>query len=265
MRRIHFIEIQDLAWCPKSVRDAITDNLQFALNLLNLYTPIVSRLERALTRAKTQRIVDLCSGGGGPWLRLSRSLQEVENGPVEICLTDKYPNMEAFERVRGASENRINFHREPVDAMQPPKELEGFRTLFSSFHHFEPEQARAILKDAVKDRRGIGIFEMTARTPLAVLFMVLAPIITLLFTPFIRPFRWSRLVWTYLVPVAPVFAMFDGIVSCLRTYSASELTELTSGLQDCGYTWEIGEEKAALSAVPVTYLVGYPAEETAAC
>jgi hypothetical protein len=149
--------------------------------------------------------------------------------------------------------------------MQPPKELEGFRTLFSSFHHFEPEQARAILEDAVKDRRGIGIFEMTARSPLAVLCMVLAPITTLLFTPFIRPFRWSRLVWTYLVPVVPVLAMFDGIVSCLRTYSASELTELISGLQDCGYTWEIGEEKAALSAVPVTYLVGYPAEETAAC
>jgi hypothetical protein len=36
-------------------------------------------------------------------------------------------------------------------------------------------------------------------------------------TPWIRPFRWSRLLWTYVVPIIPAVLLFDGIVSCLRT------------------------------------------------
>src|SRR5450759_4223616 len=36
-------------------------------------------------------------------------------------------------------------------------------------------------------------------------------------TPWIRPFRWSRLLWTYLIPIIPLVFLFDGVVSCHRT------------------------------------------------
>src|SRR5262245_54392038 len=114
---------------------------------------------------------------------------------------------------------------QPVDATRVPDELPGFRTMFSAFHHFRPEQASAVLADAVRMRQGIGVFEGTQRRPLALLLMLLVPLAVLITTPFIRPFRWSRLLWTYLIPIVPIVALFDALVSCLRTYSIEELRD----------------------------------------
>ena len=64
------------------------------------------------------------------------------------------------------------------------------------------------------------------------------PVRVLLSVPFIRPFRWSTLLWTYLVPVLPIVLLLDSIVSVLRMYNAEELRGLTTGLDN--YRWSIG-------------------------
>jgi hypothetical protein len=89
------------------------------------------------------------------------------------------------------------------------------------------------------------------------LLMLLVPLMVVLVTPFIRPFRWSRLFWTYLVPVVPLVSLFDGVVSCLRTYSVQELRELTAGLATNSYQWDFGELKGK-GPIPITYLIGLP-------
>ncbi len=75
-------------------------------------------------------------------------------------------------------------------------------------------------------------------------------------TPFIRPFRLSRLLLTYLIPIIPLITLFDGIVSCLRTYSPTDLRELLDEASPGVYTWYIGEDPIRFSPVPMTYLVG---------
>ncbi len=263
MRRRHLFEITDQEWCPELVRNGITDAIQFVTSLGNHYRRLVPRLRRALERAGTRRIVDMGSGGGGPWPRLRRVFEEKENFPVEVVLTDKYPNLDAFSRVQAVSGNSIRFCPDPVDAMRMPPELKGFRTLFASFHHFPPQQARAILADAVRNRQGIGIFEFTQRSPLALFLIPFAVALIWMLTPFVRPFRWSRLLLTYVIPVIPLVACFDGMVSCLRTYSPRELRKLAGELSGCGYEWEIGCESAMpFSPIPVTYMIGYPSDST---
>jgi hypothetical protein len=255
---MHLIEFHDQAWFPTSCRDAVTDTLEFILGLENLYAPIVPRLRRALQKAKTHQVVDLCSGGGGPWTRMLPVFEKQENFPVRVCLTDKYPNVEAFRHAGNASQNKIGFHSQPVDATHIPAELKGFRTLFTSFQHFEPSEARALLQDAVDNQEGVGIFEVPRRNLPTMLLVFLVPIAALAVVLFIRPFRLSRLLWTYLIPVSVAVLFFDGIVSCLRAYSLDELFDLTRGLSAPGYTWEIGEEQRGLTSVPITYLIGYP-------
>jgi len=260
MRRVQFIEFHEQSWFPRSIRDGITDALQFGLNLLNVYTPVAPLLQSALDSARTQSIVDLCSGGGGPWSDLGSKVhaQERPEDPagLQIWLTDKYPNVGAFQNVRGASENHIAFYPGSVDAMKVPPELKGFRTMFTSFHHFSPEEARAILQNAVEAGEGIGIFEVTRRAPRTIGLILVWDLMLFACTPWIRPFRWSRLFWTYLVPIIPLVLLFDGVVSCLRTYQPGELRELVAQLMASEHRWEIGERLNGKA--PITYLIGYP-------
>lgn len=258
MDRIQFIEIQDQSWCPKTIRDALTETLQFTLNLGNQYAPTVHRLRIALERMGSKEVVDLCSGAGGPWLRLLRAFQKSENYSVTVCLTDKFPNTDAFRLAREASEGKIHSRENGVEATAVPSELSGFRTLFSSFHHFPPEQAEAILRDAVSKRQGIAVFEMTQRSFLALALFGLSPALMFATAPFVRPFRWSRLLFTYMVPVLPMVGLFDGVVSCLRTYSPEEMEKFVGKFQKEGYVWQIGEDHSGPSPVPITYLIGFP-------
>ena len=257
MKRFQLIEIGDQVWLPNSVRDALTDYLQFVINLTKPYAPIVPRLRHALAQTNACRIIDLCSGGAGPWLALQPALQD--SASMSVLLTDKFPNVPAFERAFSVSNGALEFVAESVDATAVSEQMVGFRTLFSSFHHFRPAEARAILGDAVKNRQGIGVFEATHRSVLAILLMFITPFLVLIFTPFIRPFRPSRLLWTYVVPIVPLIVLFDGIVSCLRTYTPAELQTLTAEVSsETPYQWEIGEQRAEGKPLPVTYLLGYP-------
>ena len=257
MKRRHLIEIEDQSWCPGPIRNAGTDYLQFILAVTKAYGPTVPLLAKALERTGARHILDLCSGGAGPWLALQPVLADM-GVPVTVCLSDKYPNLEAFQRSSRMSNGAITYHPQPVDATRVPAELPAFRTMFTAFHHFTPSQGRAILKDAVQQRQGIGIFEATERSILALLLTLLAPVHLLALTPFVRPFRWSRLLWTYLLPVLPLIVLFDGLVSCLRTYSVQDLRDLIADLGKNEFHWEVGTVRSRRSLTPISYLIGVP-------
>jgi hypothetical protein len=88
--------------------------------------------------------------------------------------------------------------------------------------------------------------------------MLILPLLAWLFTPFLRPFRWSRLFWTYVVPAIPFVLLHDGIVSCLRTYEPAELQAMVARLHGRPYVWEIGRTVSPLSPIGITYLTGWP-------
>lgn len=260
MRRIQFIEIHEQPWLPSLLRDGITDSLRFGLNLFHAYSPIAPRLQRALDLTHSQSIVDLCSGGGGPWIDLSGRLRG-SDGRLQIWLTDKYPNLGAVRNAasdseKSGSENRISVYPKSVDAMGVPRELKGLRTIFTAFHHFAPDEARAILQNAVDANESIAIFEITRRAPATVAFMLPYVFLLTLCAPWIRPFRWSRLLLTYVVPVIPLLLFFDGVVSCLRTYRPPELREIVAQLKPNQYRWEIDEQLTG--KMPITCLIGTP-------
>lgn len=265
MRHMHLFEFHDQAWFPAPLRDAVTDMLQFMFGVARLYAPIVPRLLNALEHSGSRSFVDLCSGAGGPWPWMLGLIERDMNSTCSVCLTDRYPNVGAFSRAKKASNDRITYHPVPIDATRIPAELTGFRTLFTSFHHFNPDEARAILEDAVKNRQGIGIFEIAGRHPLTLLGVLLIPVLALLSAAIARPFRWSRLLWSILPPVVPFVLFFDGIVSCLRTYSVQELADLTGGLVSEGYRWEAGRVNRRFVSLPITYLIGCPCTPADTC
>jgi hypothetical protein len=149
-----------------------------------------------------------------------------------------------------------------MDARIVPPELKGIRTLFNSLHHFSPADARAVIGNAVNCRQPIAVFEIPERTVPVVITTLLAPLMVLLGTPFIRPFRWRRLLYTYLLPMVPLTCLWDGVVSQLRAYTPDELRDLATESPN-DYTWSAG--KVAIPGVParLTYLIGHPPDRVA--
>jgi hypothetical protein len=215
-------------------------------------TPHVARL---LESTGTRRIIDLCSGGSGPLLLLVGDLAD-RGIDVRATLTDLFPNVPAFSEIAAASNGRIDFEREPVDARNVPARLGGVRTIFNGFHHLPPADARAVLHAAAAARQPIAIFELSERSA-RTLPVLLTPLMVWISTPFMRPFTWRRLFWTYVLPMVPFTCLWDGIVSQLRAYTMPELREMTQG--SAAMRWEIGQVPIAKGRGRLTYLLGFPA------
>ena len=259
MRRLHLIEIHDQCWCPRSLRDALTRFLAFFIYWVRPYLPVADVLSPFLRRTRQHRIIDLCSGGGGPWPFLIERVRDRlgDDDGVTVSLTDKYPTQCMRQLPDG-----VSFVEDSLDAMSMPPERAGFRTLFTSFHHFGPDGATAILRDAVRNQTGIAVFEFTRRNPWTILSFLAAPFLVWVAVPFLRPFRWRDWLWTYPIPILPAVVLFDGIVSCLRTYSPQECLVMAEEADPEGtFDWHAGVKTAMPGGM--TYLVGVPVERAA--
>ena len=256
MGRLHLIEFEDQPWFPRIIREYMTDYLNFSASLNSKpFVGFAKKLKQAMLEQKETQIIDLCSGGAGPLPQIVRILRTQENYPVTATLTDLYPNISAFQRTQLRDKN-ITHETRSVDATAVPEQLNGFRTLLNSFHHFPPELARRILENAAKNQQGIAVMELVGRSAFGFISVLSLLLFMPLFTPFIRPFRFSRFFFTYIIPAIPLFSMWDGLVSCLRVYSVEELRELTDSISAKGYVWDIG--KLPIEGTPgyITYLIG---------
>lgn len=253
MKRLHLFEFSDLPWWPAPLRALLTDLLHTLIDQVQPFSPKVALIAQALRATGQRRIVDLCSGGAGPWLHLKSQLQQACGHDVQVLLTDKFPSASVPPKL--AAVDGLDYCPAAVDALAVPATLDGVRTLFDGLHHFGPEEAEAIIRSAVDDRQAIVVFEFLQRTWRDALMALLSPLMVLVITPLVRPLSLTRLLLTYVVPVAPLIVTWDGLVSELRCYSAEEL-EAMARRAGGDYAWHIGTYRHR--GLPVTYLVGYP-------
>ena len=258
MKRIHAFEFEDLQWFPKNLRNYATDFLQFGANTFDIYKTVTPILKRGIESAGNNTIIDIASGGGGGLTKIASRLKK-EIPSLKIILSDFYPNLEAFKRTKSYAPEIFEFIETPVDAMNVSPSIKGLRTQFLSLHHFKPEQAKAILQNAVDSNQPIAIFEVQERDFISLIPMILSPINVWLCTPFITPFKWDRILFTYLIPILPIFIMWDGIISVLRTYTQEELNQIILELKNHDrFNWDVGITKAKPQGV--SYLLGTPKE-----
>jgi hypothetical protein len=263
MRRLHLFEWEDQPWLPVVFRDFITDQLRFSHNEAMrepINAAIAGKLVEVLRRTESTRIVDLCSGAGGPVLKIGRLVREAIGPGLQVVLTDLFPNVAAMKRVETESAG-FSGRLEPVDAANVPAELVGVRMIFTALHHFKPEQVRAVLRDAVDKGAPIAVFEPLERTPRMI--GLVGPMSLL--RGFTHAHRVGRLTaarafFSYVLPLAPAIFAWDGFVSTLRSYTSAELGALAASVKAEGYRWETGrfEVSGPFGPMPTTYLIGIP-------
>jgi len=258
MARSHLFEFEDQPWFPDLIRTAMTAYMRVVADFGGHAARVAPILQRAIDRSGATEIVDLGSGGGGPTVG-SFHLLHRRRPDLRLTLTDLHPNIGSLGRAADALPDAIRVADSPVDATAVPATLKGLRTLMNVLHHLRPAQAQAVLGSAVQARQPIVVVELLRRHPLAILACCLSFVPLLLSIPFLRPFRWSWLLWSYLVPVIPLAGVWDGVVSSLRIYSEEELRGLVASLEGSdSYDWEFGALDLAPSPVPGNYLIGTP-------
>jgi hypothetical protein len=264
MRRVHLFEWEDQPWLPTVFRDFITDHLRYTQNECMrrpVNVAIAQRLKSLLERVGTLRLVDLCAGAGGPLVNIRSILADEMGCPVDILLTDLYPNVAAFRRLEAESDGLIRGRYESTSALDVPAKLEGVRTLFTALHHFRPEQVQRVLADAVTKDASIAVFEPLERTvQMAGLVGIMSLGRGFTHTPSVGRLTLSRFFFTYVCPLAPAMFAWDGMVSALRTYTPEELLALAHSVTTGSYVWEAGRfgVSGAYGRMPTTYLVGRP-------
>jgi hypothetical protein len=257
MRRYHLCEIGDKSWFPGALRGIETDIIEFSVVIFRIYETVIPHIREVMRHMKTTRIIDLCSGSAGPWSQLLARLQEQEEH-VSVTLTDKYPNLQAFNNIKVRFGDTIQYIPEAVDTMNVPAYLKGIRTIFSAFHHVEPDAARKILQNAVDSRSAIGIFEFTEKRLFKIVFAFLLPLFIFFITLFVKPRTFQRIFWSNIIPLMPLLVTYDAIISHAATYSPEELKGLVKDINSDGYEWKIGQVPSKLKTIRITYLIGCP-------
>jgi hypothetical protein len=259
MPRLDLPELEDQRWFPPRLRNLMTEYLYVYIDLFEIYRPVAAKLAAAMRATGDEQVLDLCSGGSGPWRKMVARLRADHGLSARVTLSDLYPNVRAFKRAQSAAGDALTYLSSPVDATAVSPDLKGFRTLFTCIHHFSPALVGRILQDAINQRRGVGAFELSARSLLGLAVSAVAASTMPLLTPALKPFRWDRLLLTHVIPVVPACFAWDSFASQLRSYTADDLRGIVATLDGADtYTWDIGGVWHPYLPMRLTYLIGTP-------
>ena len=259
LQRRNLPEFSDQPWLPKALRRSITAYLEAMHAFLGtpaLWAPIVAR---TAARQASINLTDLCSGSGGPAIRLREELQKRHRRRVKLTLTDLFPDPTSVARVAALGDQGLTYHPSSIDAARVPPELEGGRTLICGFHHLSTKDADALLGDAAAKGTPLMIFEVTDRDlPSMLTAIFLTPLLVLILTPTIRRLSALQLFLTYVLPVLPLMIAWDHLASCVRTYSRQDLAVLAKRHSGARYQWEIGAIGPSWLPTRWPYMIGRP-------
>ena len=268
MERAKLFEIADQPWLPGLLKEGVTDNLQLGLTLFKPYNAIAPHLAEMLDHMGAQRVLDLGSGGSGPWTSLLEALHDLEHRP-KVILSDLYPNPGRLGRGSLSGED-VSYWPQPVDARAIPEELADVpvRTLFTAMHHFSDDEIREMVACCIRDGVAFGAFEFTERRPREVPMSFFAALFT---TVLFSPAMWQGATpvglakWVLRMALSPLIGLinaWDGAVSVMRTHTPQEVEALVHSVHGADtYTWRIGLESAPGLTSRVLYVVSWPTEE----
>jgi hypothetical protein len=201
---------------------------------VGLYNRVVPVLQQLLQQNTIDHITDCCSGSGLPAMEMHRQLlPSIKN--LQTKLTDLYP----------APPNHlpagIQYSTKPVDILA----LQSFPltcyTMYNAFHHFSTIQQQTIVQHFASQRCPFFIAEVLTPGPLSLWNVLLAGSIGQLLTaPFIRPFSWRRLLFTYLIPVNIITVLYDGIISVFKSKTAAQYRTVLNGMDTNTYKIKVG-------------------------
>lgn len=266
MKRIQLFEFEDFMWFPGWLRNDLTNLIVVFNNLFGVNEVLSTLLFRIMKTTGNKNIIDIGSGSGGAMPGVLHTLHNEYNfKDASLTLTDLYPNREAVSLFNHQENSKIKYLEESVDATDLIKTPVGLKTMVNCFHHMKPIEAKQILNSAKENNQVILIYELSDNKISLLAWWILLPLSLIILiimvwfmTPFVKPLSWRQVIFTYIIPIIPIFYAWDGQASMPRTYSLTDYDELLEGLQADNYLWEKGYAINKRNKKKGTYLLGFP-------
>ncbi|MEM9983513.1 MAG: hypothetical protein AAF804_00325 [Bacteroidota bacterium] len=226
MKRKNAPQISNAAWFPAWLRSCVHEFMTWFVKQIRAARPFLPVVNRGLEHADRLLVIDYQLGAGfetlDPWLD--------PDIPREIIQEDQIGG-------------------------------EGLYLVVNSFHQRNPAEAYGLLSRIFELRQPVAIVEGNNDNWWQVVGMtVFVPLTVILTAPLVKPFRWERLLFTYLIPILPLVTFWDGFMALFKLYAPQDLDELVSGLQAEDYTWESGKMDNGRGG-KIMYLLGLPVPE----
>ncbi|MBA4017752.1 MAG: hypothetical protein C0483_11310 [Pirellula sp.] len=184
------------------------------------YYPVLA--EAALTRAITEGFTTIVELGAGCGPLTERMAADPRSAGIRFIVCDLIPDRAAFRRLVERFPDRVEAIYEPVDFSE--RREWGAKTLLllsAAFHHVPVENRADVLRTLRESAGGVMIFSTVRKTPWCLLTapLVVFPALLLPIAFRHRPGRLRRILWCWLLPLAPLMMMWDAVGGCLRQWS----------------------------------------------
>src|SRR5262249_10225593 len=146
-----------------------------------------------LDRVAAREILDLCAGAGAPAAILAGELRRMGRTPPKFVMTDLEPRTASWQRLARKNADCIDWSDAPVDAPVDASHIPESiargraRIVINALHHFRPQVAGAILRDAAESSSPIFIAEGFERGPIGFAPFAMAGLPSLYANPLLAP------------------------------------------------------------------------------
>lgn len=201
-------ELEDCDWFPALLRRYQTDYIGFAVTRINVYGKFVEYVNSSMDVSTP--MTDLCSGSGEPAITIFKECPCF----TQLTLNDKFPS-----RMK-ADDEQITYCEQSVDVNTMKFQAGRCYTMFNAFHHFTDKEKLDIVSRIQNSGSSAFIVEPLEPGLFCLLKVIFAGTIgCLLVTPFMKPFSFARLFFTWIVPVNLLTITIDGIISVFKSKS----------------------------------------------
>ncbi len=208
-------ELEDFDWFPEILRNQQTEFIGYVVTRFHIYQTLQRYLQSRIPKGSS--IVDLCSGSGQPAISLFCGDEHYDT----LVLTDKFPNK------NDAVDDGCFYDPSSQDVLEMNFDKKNIYTMFNSFHHFKDDEQLKLIRRMRASGSEAYFVEILSPDLLCFLKVLAMTTVGQIFlAPFVKPFSWSRLFFTYIIPVNILTIAWDGIVSVLKSKSVKAYREL---------------------------------------
>jgi hypothetical protein len=227
-------ELEDYSWFPAKLRRWQLEFVGHMSVWTKLYKPLAPVIDKMISNNQISAMQDCCSGSGIPAVYIHQQLQTA----IPLLLTDKFPD-ESF-----VNKPTVIYAAQPVDILQMQTAKMVMYTMFNAFHHFTAAQQKQILQQFVAGNSPFVITEILEPGFLnAVKIFFTGTLLQLFAAPFVQPFSFTRLFFTYIIPVNLFTVTYDGIISVVRSKTSKQYEELFKNMGSNNFVINVGKQK----------------------